>query len=246
MSAVWMRTRAWFVHRKAEAMARDMLAEGGLDAALTACDAMNTLNRFAKHAEEWKRNEIYRLKQSLITELREQFPCTVSRAVHRQLCHTCDGTGIWSRWTDYADTCLKCNGTGIYREHQLVLFAFMVGDIRYAWHQPAENWSALVLPADEPEAYQRPVPSWLALNDLLYHTLSDVVALWIERQALPGMLPRFQSLRESLWRSIRLDVVSAIARARWYARGRVYRLRRAIDSRIARPKGVEEDYDLPF
>jgi hypothetical protein len=119
------------------------------DALVPACQAMFSLNRHAKHNKCRSSEEIYQLKNELITLLYEHGYCIECR-VHvahlpEQQCRACKGTGEWndSDWDTDEVTCVgvcdRCGGSGIYRSAKtlrFVAFRFEVDGQTYAWHQP--------------------------------------------------------------------------------------------------------------
>jgi hypothetical protein len=238
-------TRNWFRRAEAEWAAGAMICEGGLDAALTACDAMFNLNRYAKGLRsDWdqpRRREVYALKRRLIGELLQQFPCEVTGATQTLACWRCEGTGIWSHWAHYAATCWSCNGTGVYRQNELLLFTFTVGSSRYEWHQPREFWPTLT-PESHRGDYHAPRGSYRPIGDRLYEILCETVDQWIVAQGLPGLASPVRAPRSSLWLAIRTDISDLRDRVRIIG----YRVRRRWNRLIDRLSNRAEGHELPF
>lgn len=111
------------------------------DAYLAACEALFSLNRYAKHesCSDKHKKTIYALKSAWIRCLYEQGFCvdvfeakTPERA---GLCFRCSGEGF----DEFGEECYKCGGTGEYRSGGRVYwsFRFLVDGKSFAWHQPA-------------------------------------------------------------------------------------------------------------
>lgn len=111
---------------------------------LEAAQGLFNLNRYCKHSRctRSNRDEIYQLKNTFIRKMyRSGYSESVK--IHKieigaQECYTCNGTGK----CDYEGSCYNCNGTGNYRQGKVLkfaVFAFLINDTRFVWHQPMEK-----------------------------------------------------------------------------------------------------------
>jgi hypothetical protein len=103
---------------------------------LSACNALFSLNRHAKHASCTlaHRNAIYDLKTRWIARLWREGFCTGAIEAHsperERICWECGGEG-----------CYRCDGTGVYQKsggRSYWALRFVIDERSFAWHQPAQ------------------------------------------------------------------------------------------------------------
>ncbi|MEO9591410.1 hypothetical protein [Rhodopirellula bahusiensis] len=164
-------------------------------ALLDACEAMQTLNRYAKELRGQRmplRDAIYRLKSKTIERLFEMG--MVNRVLRHRVeiperrCRSCGGDGKHYRYhgeTYSAEDCWGCRGTGVDAAKTLsyLLFNISLGDGQeYAWHQPeGRSPTGVMKIEDEPDTGWAPNQRKEAtgINAEKATNLRDIVHYWL-------------------------------------------------------------------
>lgn len=174
--------------------------------AYQAAIAMKHLNYYANGALGAAKDEIYFLKHKLTKYLYTHYPCDVQLLKQTLKCHSCDGTGTYTRTNYYhdilwEDDCWHCGGTGIYRTVEIIAFTFYINGETIAWHQPRGLVDFDVYLPEIVGVYQGEKPARFIRNDNTENFLLDYLTVW-EFLRQQGVL---QS-RIGLLRAIRTDL----------------------------------------
>lgn len=241
-------TRLWFRWLLCWIDARTRLARAENPEGLAAYCLFH-LNRSVRKVGRWSHFVccIYVLKSRLIEHLYLAGRCTsATLQVQKLVCHRCWGSGEDPEY--YDDECDRCGGTGIYRQYELIRFAFDIDGQHYVWHQPRGivTWPVHLTDDQVGEYEDTPAGSRCPLDDgeseLLYVTLYEYLRA---RGCLRGLAPSqvawprlLQSICDDLGLPRLFDTLNY--RIRRFCR----RLRLTRRSAIA-PAFVQED-EIPF
>ena len=151
-----------------------------------ACTAMFNLNRYAKWSSCSRdhNKEIYDLKNRFV-ELLYSHRLADRVYLHiqplpEQLCHRCAGIGQ-DGWSD--DECERCDGTGIYREATelvFVVFSFLIGEVRFSWHQPAHLVAWEYQTTDPPDTWDTPPIKSIEMKPSKFAEAKDLIRYAIQ------------------------------------------------------------------
>jgi hypothetical protein len=184
---------------------RKVIQQSRRTSVVDAAYSMAILNRFAKGALEPVKNDIYYLKQHMTKYLYTHYPTDVRLLKQTLKCHSCDGTGTYTRrswdgdilWEDY---CNHCGGTGIYNTIEILAFTFHIGKETVSWHQPRNlvTFDAFipcdvgVYEGEKPARYSRSQSGEFLLD---YLTVREFL---VQENMIEG--------RVCLWRGLRVDL----------------------------------------
>lgn len=181
--------RDWVEKERLFAQARRRLEKGNADQ--LAAESMFRLNRAAKGG--WSESSTYEMKNHLVRILYQKGYCTrVLMAVQTLECwHT---RGYMEGWTDH---CPKCNGTGVYARHELYHFTFLVGGVRYTWHQPSRLVDWPVTLTGEMMAYDAHEPEEIDVDG--WKLAEDQALVYVYLQQAGVQMRAVKPLREAVW-----------------------------------------------